>query len=500
LSFDPYTPGVTAPPLDDASILGVRALRYVVSNRWTLGVPCLVFGIAAAVAGALKTPTFEQHAVVQIGLRAPNDPIEERLVTAKRLEGYALEWGAKFGPIEAVGTPVIDEDPTRPARLVELRVKAQSSSAAASAVDVAVKRLLAHHESVHRFDLGINEQHIQRIRVELAAIESELAKRPPTDQNKLSAASYAAESDASGFERWLAPSRAPPSKLIAIRKIPDRRGLQTILFALAGGAFGIVVGLFVTIERRASQNERASSRSRRELESVSFEMFEFVRRFRRLLVGATSIGGAAGLLVAASWPETHSARVIVRAAIIPPDGAVEPMEPAAMWLRDRLAYAAEPDAKRAEIQVRVIQQFEPAPVRPSPMFEILATARDPSVSRRAVEKAIALLAASQNVLYQVEYDRIRNQVEGYERELAKRPASGRTAREVNEFLKALRDVSNAQRSMAPSRTNRVETLSGPFVERDSRATHIGASGVLGALVGLIVGGASALLLASLRRA
>jgi hypothetical protein len=438
----------------------------------------LLAALGGALAGAAFAlavePPYVATASLQVGSSGLREPIEPPLDAARRLAGLGVAAAARSpgGAFEATlsGAPSI-----------AIRASARTASSASAILEAATGPVLALHKAWHDQDLEIIERHREFFAGEAAEIEARL-DLVPADASSLISPLYLSRADLNALAALRTPLLLPGTQLL--RPLTARTRKPLAHFAALGGVIGLLLGLLLSVWRKATPLARGASSSSSSSSSSSEGGLAFVLRSRRILAGGALAVGLAGLVASLLGGPRYNGRIEVQSAEVAPDGPVAPPETAVLRLQERLDAEVARGSAGETTHVEAAWSSAADSAGTSDIIELTAAGPDPELIRALLQLGARTLADAEDPLFETERRRIEGHVFDLRRDLSRiqdRPLSWE-ARMTR--LALVRELAHSERHLSPARTHATAVLYGPRVEPESAAQRAAAWAGIGLLVGL----------------
>lgn len=241
---------VAKSPLD-AAPLGLRIIAFGVRNLGTIVASTFVFLVLGLAVGFLWPRPFVDKAIVEIGVRFEDEPIEHPIVVSARLVGALGRAANELGHPGAE----IDIDIRRTqksnavTRLMEVRVSADGADDARAILDRGVSQLVEEHGAVHGAELAIVTKQLGRL--ERAAERLSHRDVPTEDEGDLDATLSETNRLITTTRNHATEVRLPKTRVVSHAVEPQRTPPRWPVFGLGGLVFGLGFGVAIAAVRGA---------------------------------------------------------------------------------------------------------------------------------------------------------------------------------------------------------------------------------------------------------
>lgn len=242
-------------PSLEAAPLGVRSIGFVV-RHFSLLVLIVVLSTGAGVALGFALPRpFVDRAIVELGGRFMDEPVEHPMVAAARLTGYLKAAAREVGTPEAV---IIVENrrgqkTNALTALIEVRVEAETADTTRTIIDRAVGRLVKDHSVIQERELEIMKRQLTQLEASVDRLEKQI-ESDIEQGDDLAPLVIDAHRAVSGTRSVATSVRMPATRVVrhAVAPEPDRSRLPVT--TLGGLVLGVLLGLIAGAWRDAKRS------------------------------------------------------------------------------------------------------------------------------------------------------------------------------------------------------------------------------------------------------
>lgn len=243
-------------PSLEAAPLGVRTIGFVVRHFGLLVISTVVFTvIGVATSFALPRP-FVDRAMVELGMRFLDEPVEHPMVAGARLTGYLRTAAREAGIPDA--TIVVDlrrhQKSNAPTRLLEVRVEAPTAEQTRKIIDEAVARLIAEHGAIQKRELEILRRQLTQFEETAKRLDGALETETDEEQiEEIGPLIVAVHRTINATRSVATELRLPPTRVVrhALEPAPapSRLPITTLAGVLLGAMVGVISGAWRDAKR-----------------------------------------------------------------------------------------------------------------------------------------------------------------------------------------------------------------------------------------------------------
>lgn len=249
--------------IDERELLAVRAMAFVLRHKVPLFAATLLCGLAGAGLGALASRGYESTASIEVGVRPPNEPLENPIITRERWSGLIEKNRARFPSVTSFKLENARDTKTRAlTRVVTAVAYSTTASAAQALLNDALVDLLAEHEKVHAFEMELiareksyyvhAEEKISAALQELAEGPQEVSPARPVVEKKpqiLSGALLEVQRLTNVMSAMSSPRRFPMTSIVEAPTAPEATTSRVLVVGLAGALAGAILGFGIALFR-----------------------------------------------------------------------------------------------------------------------------------------------------------------------------------------------------------------------------------------------------------
>ena len=244
----------SAPSLETAP-LGVRTIAFVVRHFGLLAIVTILLTAGGVVLGVTLPRPFVDRAMVELGLRFLDEPVEHPMIAAARLTGYLQAAARETGE---PGARIFVENrrgqkQNELTRLIEVRVQASTADAARAIVDRAVGRLVEEHREVQKEELAIMKRQLAQLEAASEQLEAQVDKGGE-EADELAPLVFTIHRKVNATRSVTTQLRIPPSRVVRHALQPARARSKLPVTTLAGLVLGVIVGVIAGAWRDAKRS------------------------------------------------------------------------------------------------------------------------------------------------------------------------------------------------------------------------------------------------------
>ena len=489
----------TEPPPEPTPI-GSRLLRALLEGHRTILGLALVSGLGGWLLGALPPRPFVDRAVVEIGVRLLNHPLEHPMIAAARLEGEARAASLVVGGGAEVSVHNRREEKTNAlTRFMDLEVRAETAEAARGVLDRSLEALLERHAAAHDHEIALFEE--QRVLLQRAdalvtgalvaakaEIEDPRAKPEARSAHqlrleRLTGRVYESHRLLNGTHNMLTPLRTPPTRVISRSAVPVQRRSRAPIQGFAGLLFGLCLGCALAGARLLAREARDG-----EGDPALLQALRLLAAHRWWVAGGALAFGIAGMALASLGPNPHVARQLLMPAKVMGEGPVLNLETVVDQLGSQLAAArvAGQVPEDVHFTLEVVRDQPPTAAR-VPLLQMTAEGPDPTALRAVGALALDRLRALEDPTLELERVRAAGQEKTLRADLARLEEVGMSAEGHELLVKAILELAEVRRQLSPVRTHGAEILVAPHPTAQRGRRQAVTFGLIGLLAGALVG-------------
>jgi hypothetical protein len=224
-------------------VAGERIAMFVAKNLVLFGV---LGGVGVAAGGALASMNdrlYYTDALIEVGARAPNEPLENPIIAAERLAGHLSAMARRFDA-RATSSVTNRRDKNHAiTRFLDANVLAHTASAAASILSGATAALVDEEHAMHAYERTLVEQEIQ---YQLRAADRVRAAfgRGEGDADVLAAELYETHRLINERSLAMSPIRMPDTRVLS-KSGATPLGSKLVGLASAGLLFGLLLAAVI---------------------------------------------------------------------------------------------------------------------------------------------------------------------------------------------------------------------------------------------------------------
>jgi hypothetical protein len=510
LSESPATRAHAEPasPRQQELPFGVRAAALLLANGKVIAVATVLGAVAGAAIGARLPRPYVDTAVIEVGMRFVNEPVEDPIQAGWRLHGALLDAAREQQAGSSVSITHRREEKTNAlTRFFDASVRGADPVMVRAVLDRGIQRLLERHQTLHAHERQIMLDQVAILEKSTDGLEALIRDRPrratpeegDVDVHLLNAALFDGYRSINGTRSAISDVRTPATRVVGRAATVEREPSRMGILAAGGLLFGLVFGVSIAGARSVGfRSERAADRDPI-VDPIIENLFAITAKYWILILVtaglSTALGGSLGLMK----HQSYEGVVVVAMARVNPEGPIVDLTAVDVQLESHVRrMAVSEHLTDAQLDATTVRD-QPPSAKKLPMIALRVSGEDPDAVRRDIDRAVEHLRALEGPVLASEDQRLRQALADLEAEVKWLLDSPVTVRSQKALRSAIFERTATQRHLSPARTYASHVLASLPVRVTSRRTAVLSLSMLGLVIGAFAGYTIAFLVEAKRR-